>query len=126
MPRSVTEWIGATDDAAPTQGAKARVFNAQEGRCAACDKKMGVAGEQVEFDHVIALVNGGENRETNLQALCRPCHRAKTKKDMAEKTKVDRVRAKHLGFRKPRSPLPGGRGSKFKRKIDGTVVVREE
>ena len=56
------------------------------------------AGEPWDCDHVIALVNGGENRESNLAPALRDKHRAKTKIDVAEKATVYRVRAKHLGI----------------------------
>jgi len=36
-----------------------------------------------EVDHVIALVNGGaDDFTTNGQALCKPCHREKTARDL--------------------------------------------
>ena len=31
----------------------------------------------------------------------------------------------HIGASKSRSPMPFGKGSKFKRKMDGTIVRRE-
>lgn len=34
-----------------------------------------------EVDHVVALGNGGEDDEGNLQSLCRPCHVQKTAAD---------------------------------------------
>ena len=33
-------------------------------------------------DHVVALVNGGEDTESNLRSLCESHHRKKTAKDM--------------------------------------------
>lgn len=39
--------------------------------------------ERFDVDHIIAIVNGGEQwDEKNLQVLCQPCHKKKTKKDM--------------------------------------------
>lgn len=34
------------------------------------------------LDHVVALVNGGEDTESNLQVLCHGCHEAKTRDDL--------------------------------------------
>jgi 5-methylcytosine-specific restriction protein A len=76
-----------------------------------------------EFDHVIPLIVGGENRESNLQFLCVPCHKAKTRLDVKLKAKVARVRKRHLGLKKP-SKFACSRSSKFKKKIDGSVVLR--
>jgi 5-methylcytosine-specific restriction endonuclease McrA len=50
--------------------------------CEEC-KKHHRASIAVELDHVIPLCKGGVDDETNLAALCIPCHQAKTKQDMA-------------------------------------------
>ena len=34
-----------------------------------------------EVDHIIPLKHGGTHAENNLQALCKPCHSAKTARD---------------------------------------------
>jgi len=124
--RKVPEWIGASTDTAMPPRVKVRIFDRQSGKCANCVRKMGVAGEAIEYDHVIALVNGGENREANLQALCGICHSAKTRRDVAEKSKVNRTRQKHLGIRKTAHPIPGGKHSKWKRTVDGRTILRNE
>jgi 5-methylcytosine-specific restriction enzyme A len=67
------------------------------------------------YDHVKAIANGGENRETNLQLLCTPCHLLKTKIDVAEKSQVYHKKLKHLGIRRKKRTIPG-------RKFDGTPV----
>lgn len=126
MTRTVKEWIGKRDETQAPPRVKARIINRQDGICGCgCGVKLGMAGEAIEFDHEVALINGGENREGNLRALRRPCHRTKTNEDVAEKSKVARKRAKHLGLRKPKSTIPGSRGSKWKRRMDGTVVRRD-
>lgn len=107
MPRPVDEWIGKTDSTAAPARVKARIVLAQEGICGCgCGVKLGAAGEAIEFDHTIALINGGENRETNLKALRRPCHKVKTKADVAVKSKDARVRAKHLGIATKKRKMP--------------------
>lgn len=127
MTRAIREWIGKTDDTRIPPRVKARIIVAQEGVCACgCGMKLGIAGERIEFDHRVALINGGENRESNIQALRRPCHQAKTRSDVAEKANVARIRKKHLGLHEPKTRLPGSRGTRWKRKIDGTTVPRED
>jgi hypothetical protein len=56
-------------------------------------------GDAWDLDHIRALINGGENREGNLAPILhgRP-HKEKTALDVAEKAKVARLRAKHLGI----------------------------
>ena len=127
MSRSVPEWIGAKPETALPPRVKARVVYEQDGICACgCGVKLGMAGEAIEFDHVLALINGGENREGNIQALRKVCHRQKTTSDVRLKAKAARVYKKNLGLNTPKSPLPAGRNSPFKRKIGGRTVLRDE
>jgi 5-methylcytosine-specific restriction protein A len=117
--RTVPEWIGRNDDSAIPARVKLRVYHKAKGLCAAC-RQHWLNGQ---YDHAIPLIIGGENRESNLQFLCVPCHKAKTKLDVKLKAKVARVRKKHLGIRKP-SRFPGSRDSGFKKKISGEMVRR--
>jgi 5-methylcytosine-specific restriction endonuclease McrA len=120
--RSTPEWIGKTPDTPPPPRVKLRIFEAHGGKCYVTGRKLS-AGE-FDFDHIIALCNGGENRESNLAPIWKPAHKEKTAQDVAQKSKDRRVRQKHLGISKPKSTLAGSKGSKWKRKIDGTVVPR--
>lgn len=102
MPRSVPEWIGRDDDERPPQRVRVRNFDEYDGRCHVCGRKIG-AGEDWETDHVKAIVNGGENRESNLAPICSWCHADKTADDVAEKSSVYAKRAKHIGATEKRS-----------------------
>ena len=125
MSRTVPEWIGKTDDTTPPKRVKLRVFDKHGGKCWITGRKIN-AVEAWECDHVIALINGGENRESNLAPALKEAHREKTKSDVAIKAKDARIRSKHLGLWKAKSTLPGSRGSKFKRKVDGSAVLRND
>lgn len=48
-----------------------------------------------------ALIAGGENRESNLGPALVAAHREETNRQLAEKSKVARIRSKHLGISKP-------------------------
>ena len=48
-----------------------------DGRCARCGTT-----EELEFDHVQPLFQGGENTVANGQVLCRSCHREKTNAEL--------------------------------------------
>ncbi|MEW2913852.1 HNH endonuclease signature motif containing protein [Leisingera sp. JC11] len=125
MTRPVKEWIGKAETAQAPARVKARIIMAQDGLCGCgCGVKLGAAGEAIEFDHETALILGGENRESNLRALRRPCHRAKTNADVAQKSVEARKRAKHLGLLKTGSTIPGSKNTKWKKKITGEVVRR--
>ena len=127
MTRALPEWIGKTDDTPAPPRVKARIIAAQDGKCACgCGQKLGLAGERIDFDHTQALILGGENRESNLRALRQPCHGEKTRADVAQKATEARKRNKHLGLNKPKATLPGSKGSKWKRKVNGEVVRRDD
>lgn len=120
--RSVPEWIGKNDDAAIPDRVKDRVAERAERCCQKCGLET-IGKVRGEADHIVPLILGGANRETNLQWLCQSCHRAKTDLDVKLKAKVSRVRKRHLGIRKP-SRFPGSRDSRWKKKMDGSVVLR--
>lgn len=108
--RTVTEWIGKNADTAIPPRVKDRVFLTHGGICHISGRKIR-AGEAWDAEHVIALCNWlatpdqpHGNRESNLKPALRAYHPQKTAVDVAEKAKVARVRAKHLGIK------PKGRG----------------
>jgi 5-methylcytosine-specific restriction endonuclease McrA len=98
--RSVEEWIGKTDDAMPPPRVRIRIFDTAQGRCRICGRKIG-AGEYWQQGHIIALCNGGENREQNMAPECRNCCYGKTAADVAEKSAVYQKRVKHILPREP-------------------------
>ncbi len=99
MTRAIPEWIADNDNQAIPARVKIRVYDLFNGNCAICTGRVTTAN----YDHAIALVNGGAHRESNLQLLCVPCHKGKTRRDVKEKSVTARVRAKHLGIKKPRT-----------------------
>ena len=122
MTRKVPEWIGKTDDTAIPPRVKLRIFETYDGKCYQTGRKLS-AGEY-DFDHVLALCNGGQNREGNLAPIYRPAHREKTKLDVAQKAKDRRVKMKHMGINtKTKGPTLNGRA--IKKKLDGSVVYKD-
>jgi 5-methylcytosine-specific restriction enzyme A len=109
MTRTVPEWIGKTPDARVPARVRLRVFEAHGGRCHISGRKI-MAGEPWDLDHVVALVNGGEHRESNLAPALRDKHRAKTAADVAEKAAVYAKRAAHVGAKTDPRPKMKGRG----------------
>jgi len=123
MTRATPEWHGKTDDTPVPLRVRLRVFEAHGGKCHITGQKIN-PGDAWDLDHVLALINGGENREGNLAPALRHAHRAKTARDVAQKAKDTRIRAKHVGAAKPKAAMPGSRASGWKRKLDGTLVRR--
>ena len=80
----------------------------------------------VEYDHVDPDKNSRDNSLANCAAVCPQCHRWKTSnRDAPLIAKTNHQQDKVRGVKKrSRSPMPGSRDSKFKRRMDGTVVRR--
>lgn len=114
MTRSVPEWIGATPDTTAPPRVRLRVFERADGCCHRCARKIN-AGERWTLEHLKALVNGGENRESNLDVTCDWCLPEKNAEDVAEKSRVRRKRSKHVGVEKKKAKIPY-------RRFDGTPV----
>lgn len=110
----------------PPPKVRLRIYRAQDGRCKSCTRKLSPGN--ITADHIKPLEDGGQNRESNMQLICTaPCSSDKTGQENSRRANADRALAKHLGF-KPKftRPLPGSRKSRYKRKVDGTVVLRDE
>ena len=58
-----------------SQTIKKTVAANQQWRCNICKN---ILEETFETDHIIPLMNGGTNEQSNLQSLCPNCHRKKT------------------------------------------------
>lgn len=124
MSRAVIYWCPISDDAPIPPRVRLRVFIRFDGLCqCGCGRKI-QAGEQWDCDHIVALINGGSHSEGNLQPLLNEHHKAKTRQDVAIKSKTARVRAKHLGIKRKRSSFQTNRDAPFKKRFDGTVVRR--
>lgn len=119
--RSVSEWIGKTDDQKVPDRVRMRVFDREGGICHLTGQKIDPVRDEWDLDHKVALILGGEHREANLFPAKREPHRRKTAVEMKVKSKIARTRKKHLGIAKPKSSLSHPR---FKRCMDGTVVDR--
>jgi len=117
MSRSVPEWIGKTDDSAPSDKCKTRILERQGWRCAVSGVEFR-DGVKAEFDHITPLWLGGENRESNLQAITAKVHAAKTKTEATVRAKVNRNQIKRIRGKKKSN----GFNQRFKRKMNGDVI----
>lgn len=122
--RSVQEWIGKTPDTKVPSRVRVRVFEKAGGKCQSCTRKIN-AGDSWDADHIVAIVNGGANKETNLQCLCGWCHEQKTKADVKQKSQVARAKNSHLGLKRRKGrPMPGTKASGIRRRMNGAVELR--
>jgi 5-methylcytosine-specific restriction protein A len=78
----------------------------------------------LRYDHINPDGLTGSNDLANCAVLCFACHKQKTRGDVGRIAKAQRQHARDIGAHKSRNPLPGGKLSKWKRKITGEVVRR--
>lgn len=102
MSRELDEWVGAKPDTAIPPRVRLRVLLAYGGKCYKSGRKI-MPGDSWQIDHVRALINGGENRESNLAPILDTEHKVKTRADVEEKSKTYRMAAKNAGTW-PKSP----------------------
>lgn len=122
--RSTEEWFGKTPDTRAPDYVRDRVFERHKKRCYKCTRDLR-PGDAFEIDHVIAIINGGENRERNLAPICDWCHDEKTKADVAEKSRVYQKRSKNNGTKsKSKTPVMGSRNTPWKRTFYNGVQRR--
>lgn len=124
--RTLEEWHGANDDTHPPPRVQLRVLVHHDARCASCTRKIG-GPVPWQCDHIIAIIKGGQNRESNLQPLCIECHIQKTKSDVGEKSRTYRKALHHIAMRAMKRkwrPLIGTKASGWRKRMDGTVERR--
>jgi 5-methylcytosine-specific restriction endonuclease McrA len=96
-----------------------RIWEAHGGICILCARKIDGTREKWIVEHVRALVLGGADDDANCRPAHEDCRRIKDKVDVAMGAKAKRIKARHLGIRKPSQWQ-----SKFKRKVNGQTVLR--
>jgi 5-methylcytosine-specific restriction endonuclease McrA len=102
------------------------VLHANGGLCHHCGEIINTAREKFEIEHVLPIALGGADDFTNTKPIHLHCHRKKTRDDIRKIAKAKRVKAKFEGgFRPAKHPLPCGRGSPVKKKLNGQVVRRD-
>ena len=102
--------VGTTRRKAMGQMRRLRIWEAHKGVCILCGLKIDGVREEWIVEHVRALVLGGDDTDENCGPAHENCRRAKDKVDVASGAKAKRMKAKHLGIKKPggfRKPPPG-------------------
>jgi len=106
-------------DAKTKKAANARA----NGFCEHC--KLPLGGERPEHHHILEAWLGGDNSLENCLVVHVRCHKLLTKNVSQKRiAKTKRVRDKSAGVRRTRNPVPGGRRTKYKRKLSGETVLR--
>lgn len=104
-----------------------RLFRLHGRKCHICRQPIDGLTQRWEVEHVIPrFMLGGAAADTdeNMQPAHVDCHRLKSKDDSADRARTIRRETRNAGGHRSKTPLPGGRRSRWKRKLDGTVVDR--
>jgi 5-methylcytosine-specific restriction protein A len=103
------------------------LFHRHGGACHMCGGEI-YAGQEWDVSHAIPLELGGADDASNMAPAHRKCHRAHTAAvDVPAISRAKRREAAFIGAKAPsRNPLPGGRRSALKRKMNGQVVLRSQ
>lgn len=105
MARKVPEWVAKHDDQKVPDRVRQRVFDAYEGICHLSGRKIDPVREPWELEHKVALILGGEHRESNLAPALKEFHKAKTAAEMKVKAKIAATRKAHLGIKPETQPI---------------------
>lgn len=102
------------------------IFEREGGVCHVCLQRVR-PGEAWDVSHEVPLELGGDDEGENLRVAHRKCHAVVTREqDLPAIAKAKRREAKHIGAKAPsKTPLPGGRRTRWKRKMNGEVVERD-
>jgi 5-methylcytosine-specific restriction protein A len=125
--RAVVEWVGKSPDAMPPPRVRLRIFDRANGICVLSTRKIR-AGEKWEPHHIVALADGGENRESNLAPALVAPHKVETARQAKVRKKVRAKRKKHVGIKTPPKRPIESRGfpetEKAQKKRSGKEPVR--
>ena len=126
MPYVALEDVGTTRRRSLSGRRRLQAWEQTGGTCVVCGQRIDGVRERWIVEHIRALELGGADGIENLGPAHEPCGREKTRDDHARAAKAKRQKIRHLGAAVIARPFPGSRTSAFKRKVDGTVVPRED
>ena len=121
------EDVGTTARKRLTPTQRLRIWERDKGMCCLCPRKIDGVRELWIIEHKRALELGGTDTEDNMGPAHKGCADKKTNGpngDHAMAAKAKRNKRAALGLDKSKSPVPGSRTTKWKRKMDGSVVRR--
>lgn len=100
-----------------------QLFIAEDGICCVCSAKIdGV--KQAWDEHIDPLWLNGTNARENRGVAHVRCARVKSAAETRDRSKIRSTAEKHFGAHRSSRPMPCGRRSRLKKKMDGTVVRR--
>jgi 5-methylcytosine-specific restriction endonuclease McrA len=117
--------IGTTPRKRLSAHRRLQIWEWARGICVLCQQPIEAARERWIIEHIRALELGGDDTPENMGPAHATCAQVKTRDDHRRAAKAKRQKIKYIGAERPRHPLPCGKRSPWKRKLDGTVVPRK-
>lgn len=117
--------VGTTPRKPMSPSRRLRVWEQTGGICVLCGRLIDSVRDPWIAEHIRALELGGPDELDNMGPAHGACAGLKTRRDHAIAAKAKRQKIRHIGARVTGSPLPCGRHSPFKRKLNGQVVRRD-
>ena len=103
--RSVEEWVGKNPDSRPPAHVGLRILRRYDRKCYLTGILI-ADGQTFDYEHIKALEEGGENRESNLAPVLRLPHEIKTAAERKRQAKADRIAKQAHGLiTPPRRPI---------------------
>jgi hypothetical protein len=102
---------------------KREAYKRSKGHCEKCTTRLTTGN--IIYDHVIPWEISYDSSLENCRVTCKSCDSTKTySQDIPTIAKVHRLYDSAIGIERQKQKLPGGRGSRLKKKITGEVVLR--
>lgn len=91
-----------------------------------CETEFNPAADRWEADHDHLHTYDGSDDPPNTRPYLYRCHRAKSGEDKAFIAKGQRQSDRIYGVKRSSRPMPFGRNSPLKRKVNGQIVQRDQ
>jgi 5-methylcytosine-specific restriction endonuclease McrA len=125
MPLVESSDLGTTRRARLSPRVRLAIWERAKGICVLCERRIDGVRERWIIEHMRALELGGPDEVDNMGPAHATCAQAKTRDDHQRAAKAKRQKIRHLGAGQTKRTLPCGRQSRWKKKINGTIVPRK-
>jgi 5-methylcytosine-specific restriction endonuclease McrA len=120
--------VGTTPRKKLTPRQRLAIWERDKGICCLCSHPIDGVRQKWIVEHLRALELGGTDTDDNMGVAHVACADGKThgkSGDHSMAAKAKRQKRRHIGIKETKNPLPGGKGSKWKKKVGGGVVPRD-
>ena len=125
MPLVAPNDVGTTRRRKLTPHQRLAIWERARGVCVLCEQAIDGVRQRWIIEHLRALELGGLDEPDNMGPAHETCGCRKTQDDHRRTAKAKRQKIHHLGAAQSKRPMPCGRQSRWKKRLDGTIVPRE-